>query len=568
MSKQLGELPMPAWADALRRRYLAEEASLFLLHGNVRDLVRVEDGYATLEEYLERLLARAKEVVGFYDYSRGLRFSRKGMKDRFTLAVNTHQILQGKPEVGDEFPREPLALFPILESFLTDGSQHGAIVMDYVETVVPAGDLSFMGTEDRSSLVTLQRWTSDPAILGSDNLIILLTENMTDVNRKVLHSPQLAAIEVPMPGLEERKAFIEHLRESYPKPGITPAKLADITAGLTLVQIEGIFRAVRQSGGKITFDTVSAAKRRIIEQECFGLLEFVESEHDFKAVGGLDEVKRRLNRVADHVKKGRKSRVPMGILFVGPMGTGKTFVAEAFANESDLTCVKFKNFREKWVGSTEGNLERILTVIQAMGHVLVMIDEGDRSLGAGGGGETDGGTSSRVTARLKEFMSDTGHRGSIIFVMMTNRPDKLDADMKRPGRFDLKLPFFIPQNAEERVAILKALLRKNKIKHKLTAYETLAALCDGMTGAEMEAILLSAINFAEEDGRPQLTDADISAAIEDYIPSRDTVMMEYMSTLGVFECSSRKLLPPRYRDVDTEELNRRVREMRMKLLTR
>lgn len=567
MTKQLGDLPMPAWAETLRRRYLAEEASLFLLHGNVRDLVRVEDGYASLEEYLERLLARAKEVVGFYDYSRGLRFSRKGMKDRFTLAVNTHYILQGKPEIGDEFPREPLQLFPILESFLTDGSQHGAIVMDFVETVVPAGDLSFMSTEDRSSLVTLQRWTSDPAILGSDNLIILLTESMTDVNRKVLHSPQLATIEVPMPDLGERQAFIEHLRESYPKPGIAAKKLADITAGLTLVQIEGIFRAVRQSGGRINFDTVNVAKRRIIEQECFGLLEFVESEHDFKAVGGLEEVKRRLNRVADHIKKGRKKRVPMGVLFVGPMGTGKTFVAEAFANESDLTCVKFKNFREKWVGSTEGNLERILTVIQAMGHVLVMIDEGDRSLGSGGG-ETDGGTSSRVTARLKEFMSDTSHRGSIVFLMMTNRPDKLDADMKRPGRFDLKLPFFVPQTAEERVAILKALLHKNKIKHKLKAFEALSAMCDNMTGAEMEAILLSAINFADEEGHVALTDEDIGAAIEDYIPSRDTVMMEYMSTLGVFECSSRKLLPPRYRDLDTEELNRRVREMRMKLLTR
>jgi len=561
-----GELPFPPWAETLRRRYLAEEASLFLVHGNVRDLVEVEDGYAPLEAYLERMLTRTKEVVAFYDYSRGLRFARKGMRQRFELAVNTRRILQGRPEV-DEFPKDPLNLFPILETFVTDPSQHGALVMDYVETVVPGGDLSFMGTEDRSSLVTLQRWTSDPAILGSDNLVLLLTENLSDVNRKVLHCPQLSTIEVPMPDLDARLRFIKHLRESYPKPGIAAKRLADITAGLTLVQIEGIFRQVRQAGGKITFDTVTDAKRRIIEQECFGLLEFVESEHDFKSVGGLIEVKQALNRVADNVKKGRSARVPMGVLFVGPMGTGKTFVAEAFANECDLTCVKFKNFREKWVGSTEGNLERILTVIKAMGYVLVMIDEGDRSIG-GNSGEGDGGTSSRVTARLKEFMSDTSHRGSIIFIMMTNRPDKLDADMKRPGRFDLKLPFFFPQTTEERIGILKALLRKNRIPHSIRDYDAMATTTEGMSGAEIEAILLSAIGLAEDARRKKISEDDVRAAVADYIPSRDTVMLEYMSILAVFECSSRRLLPQVYKDLSTDELNDSIREMRTRLLTR
>ncbi len=566
-TRQLGELPTPPWAEELRRRYLAEESSLFLLHGNVRDLVPVETGYASLESYLERLLTRTKEVVCFYDFSRGLRFARKGMKERFLLAVNTRRILQGREEIGEDFPRDPLSLLPILEDFLTDQTQHGALVMDFIETVVPAGDLSFMGTEDRSSLVTLQRWTSDPAILGSDNLIILLTESMTDVNRKVLHCPMLSTIEVEMPGLDERRRFIEHLLQTYAEPGIAVDLLADIVAGLTLVQIEGVFRKVKQAGGRITFDVVSRAKRRIIEQECFGLLEFVESEHGFDDVGGMEETKRVLMRVADNVKAGRRERVPMGILFVGAMGTGKSFVAEAFANESDLTCVKFKNFREKWVGSTEGNLERILNVIKAMGYVLVMIDEGDRSIG-GGGGEGDGGTSSRVTARLKEFMSDTSHRGSIIFLMMTNRPDKLDADMKRPGRFDLKLPFFFPQSAAERTNIIKALLRKNQINHRIRTFKRLAERTDGMSGAEIEAVLLTSIGLAEEDGRDAVMERDVSAAIADYIPSRDTVMLEYMAILAVFECSSRRLLPEAYADLDTDDLNRRIRSMRLQLLTR
>ena len=97
----------------------------------------------------------------------------------------------------------------------------------------------------------------------------------------------------------------------------------------------------------------------------------------------------------------------MGLLFTGPMGTGKTFVAEAFAKECGLPTIKLKNFRSKWVGATEGNLEKILGVIQAIGQVVVIIDEGDRAFGSADGegdGESDGGTSSRVIARIKEFM--------------------------------------------------------------------------------------------------------------------------------------------------------------------
>jgi SpoVK/Ycf46/Vps4 family AAA+-type ATPase len=76
---------------------------------------------------------------------------------------------------------------------------------------------------------------------------------------------------------------------------------------------------------------VSKRKREILERECFGLVEFVEPEHGFEVVGGMEEVKKDLLVIAESIREGRTSRVPMGILFTGPMGTGKTFVAEAFA---------------------------------------------------------------------------------------------------------------------------------------------------------------------------------------------------------------------------------------------
>ncbi len=87
-------------------------------------------------------------------------------------------------------------------------------------------------------------------------------------------------------------------------------------------------------------------------------------------------------------------------------------------------------------------------MIQAIGQVIVIIDEGDRAFGTTDG-EGDGGTSSRVIARIKEFMSDTANRGRVLFLLMTNRPDKLDIDIKRAGRLDRKIPFLYPQTPEE-----------------------------------------------------------------------------------------------------------------------
>jgi SpoVK/Ycf46/Vps4 family AAA+-type ATPase len=50
------------------------------------------------------------------------------------------------------------------------------------------------------------------------------------------------------------------------------------------------------------------------------------------------------------------------------------------AGEIGIPCVMLKNFRSKYVGETEGNLERVLSVLRAMGPVMVVIDEADASV--------------------------------------------------------------------------------------------------------------------------------------------------------------------------------------------
>lgn len=562
-------LVLPPWCAELRSRYLAGEASLFLLHGNVRDLVAWTDPqtgartWVDLRTFLERFLERTREIVAYFNVSQGLSFGNKAHRRLFQTMIDAKRQLRGEDKLT-ELPATAAQAIPVVEDLLTSGSHSSGIILDFFETIAPNSDVSFMSHEDKASLVALQRWSSDPAFLATDNLGILVAEHLSDVSRRIVASPQLAVIRIPFPEEAARLAFLQDADMKGVKLEMTLERLAAVTAGLSLIQLRSLVRGASLSGEPITFGQVNARKKAIIEQECHGLVELVAPEHDFGHVGGMEAVKADLVRVADAVKKGQRNRVPMGMIFVGPMGTGKTYIAEAFAAESGLTCLKLKNFRDRWVGSTEANLEKVLELVDALGYVLLIIDEADRGLATNESG--DGGVGSRVIARLKEYMSDTDHRGRVVILMMTNRPDKLDTDLKRPGRFDLKIPFFFPETAAERESILKASARKNRVVLAPdVSFAAAAERADGYSAAELEAVVLASAAVAGEQENDVVQQAHVDQALRDVIPSRDTRMLAFMELLAVFEASSRRMLPERYQELTTDEVQAKLDELRMQL---
>jgi transitional endoplasmic reticulum ATPase len=315
---------------------------------------------------------------------------------------------------------------------------------------------------------------------------------------------------------------------------------------------------------------IQARKRELIEKECAGLIEFVEPKHGLAAVGGAQHITGELGEIARSLRAGDSKLSPMGLLAVGPMGAGKTFVIKAFLKEAGLSAVALKNFRSKWVGSTEKNLERVLATVKAMGPIAVLIDEGDRSFGNAGGEGGDEGTSSRVIARLKEFMSDTDNRGVVLFIMLTNRPDKLDTDIKRPGRMDRKIPFFYCETAQDRAAVVSAVIRRYEADSGGCDAAALAALCaglDGYSNADLEAMTLLGLEFRQRDPKLSLGEA-LNRAKEDFMPPQESEMIEFMELLAVSETSRRSLLPARFKQMPIKEIQDRLQRARKAALGR
>ena len=603
---------LPRWAEVLRQKYLAGEASTFVLYRNVFDNYLVGDKLHHLGSFLvEELFKDTKQHVCEVSLERGIRVLSGTSEDK-------QRALLRQVEEGTE--PDLLASLHALEQRMR-AQPSTAVIVPYADALLPAGDPSFMAQTDRQTYLVFHRWSLDQTLTQGDNIVVLITESLNAINPGLLSNPKVAAIEIPMPDLPlrkkvigffapklsehqvelfsertsglhtvqlanilagskghglseaERRTLIGQLLEGTPDATARADTLATITAGMSPAEITRLIEPGKTlpegDADQEVLKVIHARKREMIEKECAGLIEFIEPKHGLASVGGHEHINHELMAIAKNLKAGETTLTPMGLLAVGPMGSGKTFVIKAFLKEAGLSAVALKNFRSKWVGSTEANLERVLATVKAMGPIAVIIDEGDRSFGNGGGEDSDGGTSSRVIARLKEFMAETENRGQVLFVMMTNRPDKLDSDIKRPGRLDRKIPFFYCDTAAERVQVLQAVLSRYE-EPCVASMEELLTLCDTLTGysnADLEALSLLAVELARNQATPLNADA-LNRAAADFMPPQERDMIEFMELLAVSETSRRSMLPKRYRDMAIADIQSNLIATKRRALTR
>ncbi len=325
-----------------------------------------------------------------------------------------------------------------------------------------------------------------------------------------------------------------------------------------------ILASVDEHGGRLDPTALRLQKKAVIEAECYGLLEYVESKFALDMVAGHEGVKERLRRAAQAILAGRLRGVPMGYLIAGPVGSAKTFLVNCFTGEIGFPCVKFLNFRSQWQGVTEGNLEKILKLLHAMWPVGVIIDEADAFLGDRNQ-QGDSGTSNRVFAQLSSFMGNTEYRGKILWFLITCRPDLLPIDLKRQGRAEEHLGLFYPETEAEHDALFRIMLKKSGLKTSATSITQVTDNPQGLSGADIEAILARALLVADAahgNGEPEVSIETLRSAFADFIPATSPLERELQILVAVQECTSREVLPERYRSMDRETVFARINELR------
>jgi SpoVK/Ycf46/Vps4 family AAA+-type ATPase len=315
-----------------------------------------------------------------------------------------------------------------------------------------------------------------------------------------------------------------------------------------------------------TWKVLADAKKRLIEAQCPGLVEFIEPKFNLDMVAGHTSAKARFTQDAELIRDGRLDAVPMGYLLCGPVGVGKTFMAMCYAGSVGIPSVILKNFRSKYVGETEENLEKILQVLGELGPVAVIIDEADAAVG-NRGMSGDSGTSSRVFAQLAARMGDTGYRGKTIWFLLTSRPDFLPVDLKRQGRCEEHVPLFYPETPEERTDMFVAMGRKLGLE---LAREDIPENPHGQTlsGADIEALLTRVRR--ESLIREVTVDHSLIADVEKTFRSPRSPEHDLQVLAAIMECSDIRYLPPKLReaaqtDKGWEALAGRFNELKMAL---
>ena len=562
----------PGWASELANLYFAANTCLFVIHGNVNDLVYCKsedkdgksvDRFCGLTNFLSEQVFGSWDVVTSYDMGRGIQAQAGPDADRHRDMMATLSKNIGSPTQWTRSPDDALENFNrmIQRNLLEDDAKERkrmAFLFPYAQFMVPAGDQASVARSQASRLVRFLSWAQNPYIKRVNISFCLIAETLTEVNKRLVEDAHVATIEVPLPDEKTRRLFIEtnydlesdSAKSSEKSDGDGEAMSVDavtqISNGLNLVNLNTAMSRSKLTGKGVDINAFRKLKKGLIERQCHDLVTFLEPGHTLDMVVGHDAAKDRLRLDARWIVEGRLDAAPMGYLICGPVGTGKTFISECYAGSIGIPCLVLKNFRSKYVGETEGNLEKVLNVLRSLGPVMVIIDEADAALGNREGGG-DSGTSSRVFSMIASQMGNTRYRGKIIWMLLTSRPERLPIDLKRQGRAEVHIPLFYPKSEEEIRSMFAVMCRKNKVKLADNAIPDVSPDRE-LSGADIESVVLNAKREMMADDRDELTAQDLEMSLESFIPSAQGMEKERQELCAVLECTDRRFLTDHWKE--------------------
>ena len=323
---------------------------------------------------------------------------------------------------------------------------------------------------------------------------------------------EISVFEFPLPTVDEIKEKLDEMLSNNSAvenclSDEDKEKLSKAALGLTLQETENAFARAMVEGGKMSIDDLDIIfdeKNQVVRKT--GILEFIKSDLRLDDIGGLENLKRwlqkRNNTWLDSALK-YNITAPKGVLITGVPGCGKSLTAKAMSAiwQLPLLSLDMGKIFSGIVGSSEENMRRALRTAEAVAPSILWVDEIEKGL-SGHNGMGDSGTGSRVFGTFLTWMQD---KPAPVFVIATaNNISMLPLELLRKGRFD-EIFFVDLPTYSERKEIFKVHLKKRLSNSEIAGeiltkdgfaprlLEVLADKTEGFVGAEIEQIVISAL---------------------------------------------------------------------------
>lgn len=448
--------------------------------------------------------------------------------------TGAHFIAINGPEIVDRFYG---ASEQQLRKLFEEAQQRAPaiIFIDELDAIAPKRD-ALSGEKQVERRIVAQLLTLMDGLAGRGEVVVLAATNLPDSLDPALRRPGRfdREIRITPPDREGRREILAvHSRPMPLAADVDLDALAEATPGhvgadLAALCREAAMAALRRAGaldpdglalaveGLVVTAADFAEARRVVTPSALRE-SFVEIPNvRWAEVAGIEPVREALRRAVEWPLRRPEAfsrlglRAPRGVLLHGAPGTGKTLAAKALATEAGAAFIAIRaaEMLSEWQGASEKALREAFARARAATPCILFFDEIDAIAGRRGGGE--GATIERMVAQLLVEMDGIADPPGVVVLGATNRLDRLDPALLRPGRFDLLVAMPLP-DAEARRAILDVHAGRMPLSADVDC-AALAAATEGFVGADLAGLCRrAALEALARAGEGQDPDA-VSAA--------------------------------------------------------